>query len=283
MSQNFDRDALEKFVDFSGLPKVVTFDSNPTNQKYRLKYFHIDGTKAMLFLNFSDDRAEAFRTQFYEAAKQYSAISFLIGDVTASLGAIRHFELKESDVPLIFILASKSKYIKPTVEPDQILPWLKKYADGRLAPDVKSEPPILRPSRRVRSEPIPVVNNQPVKTVVADNLHDAFFKSRKNVLLEIYAPWCEFSQKLAPILDEVAVSLQDDEDIVIAKMDGTVNDIPSNLSIEGYPSMYFYSFGGILLSYDGGRTAEEIIDFITKNKGSKPGEEPTPEYVKDVL
>ncbi|KAF0932180.1 hypothetical protein E2562_008711 [Oryza meyeriana var. granulata] len=271
-SQDFDRDALEKFVEISGFPTVVTFDTDTTNQKYLLKYFDNAGTKAMLFLSFTDDRAEPFRTQFYEAAKQYSAnnISFLIGDVAASQGAFQYFGLKESDVPLIFILAPKSKYIKPSVEPDQILPWLKEYIDGTLAPHVKSEP-------------IPEVNNQPVKTVVAGNLREVVFNSGKNVLLEFYAPWCGHCQKLAPILDEVAVSLKYDEDVVIAKMDATANDIPPDFAVEGYPSMYFYSPGGNLLSYDGGRTAEEIIDFITKNKGSKPGEAITPESAKDEL
>lgn len=46
---------------------------------YRLKF----GAQAMLFLNFSDDRIEAFKSQIQEAAKLFSAnnISFLIGDV----------------------------------------------------------------------------------------------------------------------------------------------------------------------------------------------------------
>ena len=40
---------------------------------------------------------------------------------------LQYFGLKESEVPLLFIQASTAKYIKPTVEPDQILPWLKEY------------------------------------------------------------------------------------------------------------------------------------------------------------
>jgi len=37
------------------------------------------------------------------------------------------------------------------------------------------------------------------------------------VLLEFYAPWCGHCQKLAPILDEVAVSFENDPDVLIAK------------------------------------------------------------------
>lgn len=114
---------------------------------------------------------------------------------------------------------------------------------------------------------------------------------------------------MAPILEEVAVSLQDDEDVVIAKMvvhfsvdyskiiiatdlnhrsvveyllrhykrliplvlqDGTANDIPTDFAVDGYPALYFYSSsGGDLLTYDGPRTAAEIISFIKKNRGAK--------------
>lgn len=40
--------------------------------------------QAMLYLSFGDDRIEAFKSQFYDAAKQYREknISFLIGDAT---------------------------------------------------------------------------------------------------------------------------------------------------------------------------------------------------------
>ena len=43
-----------------------------------------------------------------------------------------------------------------------------------------------------------------------------FFYS--TVLLEFYAPWCEHCKKLAPILEEVAVSFKNDSDVLIAKL-----------------------------------------------------------------
>lgn len=259
-SQDFDTDALEKFIEVSGFPAVVTFDADPTNHKFLERYYSTPSAKAMLFLNFSDDRIEAFKSQIQEAATKFSAnnISFLIGDVESADRAFQYFGLKEDDVPLLFVIAQGGKYLNPTIDPDQVIPWLKQYTYGNLTPYVKSAP-------------IPKVNDQPVKVVVADSIDDVVFNSGKNVLLEFYAPWCGHCRKLVPILEEVAVSLQDDEDVVIAKMDGTANDIPTDFAVEGYPTIYFYSTTGELYSYNGGRTAEDIISFIKKNKGPRAG------------
>lgn len=69
-----------------------------------------------------------------------------------------------------------------------------------------------------KSEPIPEVNNEPVKVVVRDTLRDLVLNSGKNVLLEFYAPWCGHCKALAPILDEVALSFEKDSDVLIAKL-----------------------------------------------------------------
>ncbi|KAG0503978.1 hypothetical protein HPP92_004050 [Vanilla planifolia] len=270
--QDFDVDALKSFIETASIPVVTTFDKDPLNHPYLMKFFNNPNAKAMLFVNFSEVYFDSFKTTFYDVAKSYKGtkISFLLGDLDASKGAFQYFGLKEDQVPLILLQDSDGeKFLKSDLEPDQIGAWLKEYLDGNLTPFKKSEP-------------IPEVNNEPVKVVVADSLHDVVFKSGKNVLLEFYAPWCGHCKELAPILDEVAVSLQADSDVIIAKMDATANDVPKNFDVAGYPTLYFVSATGKLVQYEGGRTAEDIINFIKENKDAL-AEPVKHDFVKDEL
>nr|XP_010930670.1 protein disulfide-isomerase [Elaeis guineensis] len=274
-SQDFHVDALENFIEVAGVPKVVTFDNDPSNHPLLIKFFNNPNPKAMFFLNFSSEYFDSFKSKYYEVAELYKGkgISFLIGDLDASQSAFQFFGLKEEQAPLVIIQENDGqKYLKPNVEADQIATWVKDYLDGSLSPFKKSEP-------------IPEVNDEPVKVVVADSLHDVVFKSGKNVLLEFYAPWCGHCKKLAPILEEVAVSFQSDDDVVIAKMDATANDVPKEFSVQGYPTVYFSLASGKLVPYDGDRTKEDIIDFIRKNKDATTQKDTTvqSESLKDEL
>ncbi|XP_020111661.1 protein disulfide isomerase-like 1-1 [Ananas comosus] len=257
--QEFNVDSLENFIEVASVPLVTTFDNDPNNHPYLLKFFGRPSNKAMLFVNFSDEKFDAFKSKFREAAEQFKGqnISFLIGDLDATQRAFQYFGLKEDQAPLIMITETTgNKYLKTNLEPDQVVSTLEEYKDGTLKPFLKSEP-------------IPEVNDQPVKVVVATNLHDVVYKSGKNVFLEFYAPWCGHCKKLEPILEEVAVSFKDDNDVVIAKMDATANDIPKEFDVEGYPTLYYYTADGNLMNYLGGRSKEAIIDFIQNNKGKK--------------
>ncbi|KAF8404076.1 hypothetical protein HHK36_008953 [Tetracentron sinense] len=263
--QDFHVDALEKFVEEASVPSVTLFDKDPSNHPFVVKFFNSPNAKvdkvisagAMLFLYFNSELFDAFKSKYHDVAKHYKGkgISFLLGDIEANQRAFEYFGLKDDQAPLIIIQNNDGqKYLKPNLEPDHIVPWLKEYTDGSLKPFKKSEP-------------IPEINNEPVKVVVGDSLQDVVFNSGKNVLLEFYAPWCGHCKQLAPILDEVAVSFESDTDVIIAKLDATANDIPRDtFDVKGYPTLYFKSASGNLSQYDGGRKKEDIIDFIQKNR-----------------
>lgn len=258
--QDFHVDFMESFIYTASIPVVTIFDKDPLNHPFVSKFFNNQMDKAMLFFNFGEQYFDSFKLRYYEAAENYKGkkISFLIGDLDASQGAFKYFGLSEDQAPLIILQEiGGQKFLKPNLEPDQIASWLKDYLDGNLTPFRKSEP-------------IPEVNNEPVKVVVADSLHDVVFKSGKNVLLEFYAPWCGHCKKLAPILDEVATSFQDDASVIVAKMDATANDVPSEFEVQGYPTLYFSSASGKLMKYEGGRTAEDITNYIKKNNDAVP-------------
>ncbi|XP_023747469.1 protein disulfide-isomerase [Lactuca sativa] len=254
--EDFNLDALEKFVEEATIPTVTVFNHDPKNHPFVIKFFNTPNAKAMLFVNFSSKPFGAFESKYQDIANEHKGkgISFLIGDVEASQGAFQFFGIKEDHVPVMVINDDKEKYVKPNVEPHHLESWLKEYKDGKVTPYVKSEP-------------VPEVNNQPVKVVVADNFNDIVFKSGKNVLLEFYAPWCGHCKKLAPILDKIAASFANDADVIIAKIDATANDIVhEGFDVKGYPTLYFKSASGKLLQYSGKRSKDKITSFIKKNK-----------------
>ncbi|KAJ0241440.1 O-methyltransferase domain-containing protein [Hirschfeldia incana] len=218
----------------------------------------------MMFVNFTGETAESLKSKFREIVASYKGqdLAFLVGDAENSQGALQYFGLEESQIPLIIIQTPDSnKYLKANVVVDQIDSWMKDFKDGKVAAHKKSQP-------------IPAENNEPVKVVVAESLDDIVFNSGKNVLIEFYAPWCGHCQKLAPILDEVALAFQNDPSVIVAKLDATANDIPSDtFDVKGFPTIYFRSADGKVVVYEGSRTKEDFINFIEKNKPASHGDE----------
>jgi len=75
--------------------------------------------------------------------------------------------------------------------------------------------------------------------------------------LKFYAPWCGHCKHLAPVLEQVAKSL--DSQAHVGKIDcDTHTDLCRRFNVKGYPTL-FIKKGKALRSYSGGRTKEDII------------------------
>lgn len=118
----------------------------------------------------------------------------------------------------------------------------------------------------IKSEPIPEKQDGPVHVVVAHNYEDVVIKNDQDVLLEFYAPWCGHCKSLAPKYEELAGLYKNHADkVVIAKVDATANDVPDE--IRGFPTIKLFKAGekDSPVTYDGGRTVEELANFIRDN------------------
>jgi len=136
---------------------------------------------------------------------------------------------------------------------DNLEKFVNDFLDGKVEPYLKSEP-------------VPEDNDGPVKVVVGKNFEEIVNDDSKDVLIEFYAPWCGHCKSLAPKYDELGEKLKGESSITIAKMDATANDVPSQYSVSGFPTLYFAPSGSKNnpKRYEGGREVKDFIKYIAK-------------------
>lgn len=118
-----------------------------------------------------------------------------------------------------------------------------------------------------KSDPIPETNDGDVKIVVGNNFDEIVLDESKDVLLEIYAPWCGHCQSLEPTYNKLAKHLRSIDSLVIAKMDGTTNEHP-RAKADGFPTLLFFPAGNKSfdpVTVDTDRTVVALYKFIKKN------------------
>lgn len=97
---------------------------------------------------------------------------------------------------------------------------------------------------------------------------DETIKAHNKILVEFYAPWCGHCKKLAPEYAKAAQKLAtSDTPVPLAKVDATVEkDLASRFDVRGFPTLKWF-VNGEAQDYKGGRTEDEIINWIKKRSG----------------
>merc|ERR1739840_90126 len=128
---------------------------------------------------------------------------------------------------------------------------LKQFKAGELTPHLKSE------------EQPEDWDANPVTVLVSSNFAEIALDTSKDVLVESYAPWCGHCKKLAPIWDELGEKFKDNDEITIAKIDMTANEL-ADVKVRGFPTIKLFKAGdNAVVDYTGGRALEDFVKFLT--------------------
>lgn len=167
--------------------------------------------------------------------------------------------MKKSEVPaarLIKLEEDMAKY-KPSsddLSAENLQKFVQDFLDGKL-------------KQHLLSQELPEDwNKEPVKVLVAENFDSVALDESKSVLVEFYAPWCGHCKQLVPIYDKVAEHFKDNDDVVIAKIDSTANELET-IKITSFPTLKFFKKEtNEVIDYNGPRTFEgrnlKIIFFV---------------------
>ena len=111
--------------------------------------------------------------------------------------------------------------------------------------------------------------------VLDEKSFDEAIKGNPIILVEFYAPWCGHCKQLAPIYDKLGMEFEANEDVVIAKMDSTGNEV-EDIKVQGFPTIkLFKKETNEVIDFAGERTLEGMKKFI--ESGGKDGASAEPE------
>ncbi|XP_028291932.1 protein disulfide-isomerase A2-like [Gouania willdenowi] len=221
---------------------------------------------SLLFINSTVESQKTLLEQSKVVAKEFKGkMLFIVIDVTAALShVLTYFGVSEEDAPTARVInmdtAKKFSIASEDLSPDSLRQLCQEVVGGTAKP-------------YYRSEEIPEDwDKKPVKVLVGKNFDSVTQNSSKNVFVEFYAPWCGHCKELSPIWDQLGEKYADHDDIIIAKMDATANEVEA-VTIDGFPTLKYFPAGGKeVISYTGKRDLETFSKFVDAG-GVLPEEE----------
>lgn len=249
----------------NALPLIVEFNHDTAQ-----KIFGGDiKSHLLLFLNKAEDHFQQVSDAAASVAKGFrEQVLFVTIDASEEdhQRILEFFGMKKEEVPaarLIKLEDDMAKYKPETNEltAESIKKFVTDFVEGKL-------------KQHLLSEDLPSNwDAEPVKVLVATNFDEVAFDTEKNVLVEFYAPWCGHCKQLTPIYEKVAEHFEKSDDVVIAKMDATANEL-DHTKITSFPTIKLYLKGeNKVVEYNGARTFDGLTKFVESNGAEGAGEE----------
>lgn len=260
-----NEDTLKKFIQSNSLALVTEF-SQETAQKIFGGEIKIHN---LLFASKNGDNFENILTAFRTAAKESRGKVIFVhidSDVDENERIMEFFGLKKADTPTIRLITlgqdmNKFKPESSELTAAVISQFVQDFFDKKIRP-------------HLLTQDVPEDwDAEPVKVLVGKNFDSVARDKSKTVLVEFYAPWCGHCKQLAPIYDKLGQHFEGNNEVVIAKMDSTVNEL-EDIKIQSFPTIkLFPKNSDQVIDYNGERTLEAMIKFVESDGAAAGGEE----------
>ncbi|CAH2291797.1 disulfide-isomerase [Pelobates cultripes] len=249
------KEEVLSFIKSNQLPLVIEF----TEQTAPKIFGGEIKTHNLFFLPKSSPDYQEKLDNFKKAASNFKGkilFIFIDSDHTDNQRILEFFGLKKEECPAVRLITLEEEMTKYKPESDDLsADKIKEFCDLFLQGKIKPH---------LMSQDIPEDwDKSPVKVLVGKNFEEVAFDENKNVFVEFYAPWCGHCKQLAPIWDQLGEKYKDTDNIVIAKMDSTANEIEA-VKIHSFPTLKFFPAGAEkkVVDYNGERTLEGFSKFL---------------------
>lgn len=257
-----DEEGIKAFILAEKLPAYLPFSKDTSSRIFGSGINH----QIIIAASAADMKSGSDLIKAIEGAKENKGkVVTVVTDMGSTDGApvVDFFGFnKEAKEPQVagFLASAGKKYAfteGAKISSESLVAFAKTVIDGTAAPMTKSAP--------IPEEPF----EENVRVVVGKNFEEVVLDAKKHVLLEVYAPWCGHCKKLAPVYSELGAHFKDSENVVIAKMDGTLNEV-AQVEVKGFPTIVFFDAkeGAVAETYSGGRDLESLKSFIEKKAGA---------------
>jgi len=244
---------INKFIKANSLPLVRPFDDKIAESVFEKK-------KHIIFV-FRSDSANEIDAAVKEVAKQTKKfVKFTYTDLTqeSNKKLAEYLGIKANEQPLVMAVAPtaeavfKYKLTGSSITVESLTTFVEKYKKKELEAFYKTQ--------EVPKESF----EQGIRVLVGKNFESVVMDPTKNVMVEFYAPWCAHCKELAPEYVQVAAHFKNNPNVIIAKMDSTVNEAQGH-SIQGFPTLKFFSSKNKAgVRYSGNQTKDGLIEYIEK-------------------
>jgi len=244
--------------------KIVPLIDDLTPESYRF-YIEQKLPLSWIFINPNDVQKAQLYQNISPLAKQFQgSINFCFCDGIKYQQQAQALGLSSSLPGFVITSAAGSeKYVYGGDDLTTTSANLKSFIDDFIAGKLEET---------IKSQPIPEQGSENDVVIVVGSTFDKIVRDpTKDVLIELYAPWCGHCKNLAPIYEQLAQNFKPIESVVIAKMDATENDA-TGIKVEGFPTLYFFpanSNNNKMIKYDGENTLAGLTKFIQKNAAIK--------------